>query len=71
VCVFITEVPITKLYEWGEKFRVSRGPVEKEDAKIRRACGWMCSLWRGEKKCAGVSIAHFARGGCYSNNGHG
>ena len=22
---------------------VARWPVDKEDAKIRRACGWMCS----------------------------
>ena len=31
---------------------VSRWACRKEDAKTRRACGWMWTLWRGEKKCS-------------------
>jgi nuclear transport factor 2 (NTF2) superfamily protein len=31
---------------------VSRWACRKEDAKTRRACGWMCIRWQGEKKCS-------------------
>jgi hypothetical protein len=32
------------------------GPVEKEDAKTRRACGWICLRWQGERNVLIVSV---------------